>query len=381
MRNKLSIFFLSFSASLLIASCGEKKNNTQAPPPPAVTTEVVQKETAVYYNDYPATVTPLEEDDIRAQVTGYITGIFFKDGQHVVKGQKLYDIDRQQYQANLDQATANLNVTKANLAKAQQDADRYADLLKQDAIAKQVYDHAVADLQSAKMQVQAAESNVRNVQTTVKYSSISAPFSGTIGISQVKIGSLVTANQTLLNTISSDDPMAVDIEVDQKEIPRFEQLKQNVFNKKDSTFTLQLPGDSVYPQTGKIAFIDRAVDPQTGTIKARLIFPNSKNILIPGMNVNVKVKNNAGGQRLLLIPFKAVIEQIGEYFVFVVNDSSQAIEHRVSLGTRINDKVIVKQGLEEGDKIITEGFQRLRDSARVQITPAGNNPQQVTSNK
>ena len=97
------------------------------------------------------------------------------------------------------------------MARAQQDADRYAELLKQDAVARQVYDHAMSDLQSAKMQVEAAQSNVRNVQTTVNYSSIDAPFDGTIGLSQVKLGTLVTANQTLLNTISSDDPMAVDI--------------------------------------------------------------------------------------------------------------------------------------------------------------------------
>ena len=190
------------------------------------------------------------------------------------KGQKLYDIDRQQFQASYDQSVANLNVSKANLAKAQQDADRYSDLLKQDAIAKQVYDHAMADLQSAKMQVQAAQSNVRNVQTTVKYSSIYASFSGTIGISLVKTGALVTANQTLLNTISSDDPIAVDIAVDQKQIPRFIQLQQHPSRPTDSVFTLQLPDNSIYPQQGKVSFIDRAVDPQTGTIKARLIFQN-----------------------------------------------------------------------------------------------------------
>ncbi len=375
MTNKISILFFSFNALLFFISCGEKKNGGQAPPAPMVTTEVVKKETAVYYDDYPATVTALNEDNLRAQVTGYITGIFFKDGQHVQKGQKLYDIDRQQYQAGLDQAIANLNVTKANLAKAQQDADRYADLLKQDAIAKQVYDHAMSDLQSAKMQVEAAQSNVRNAETTVKYSSISAPFSGTIGISQVKMGSLVTANQTLLNTISSDDPMAVDIQADQKQIPRFEQLEQNHFPKADSTFTVQLSGDSPYPQTGRISLIDRAVDPQTGTIKVRLIFPNPKSILKPGMNVNLRVKNNSADNLMLLIPGKAVTEQMGEFFVFVINDSSQAIQHKILLGPKINDKVIVSQGLKEGDKIVTEGFQRLRDSSRVQITPGGNNPQ------
>ena len=340
----------------------------QAPPPAAVSAETVKKGKAMYYDAYPATVAALNQDDLRAEVTGYITGIYFKDGQRVKKGQRLYDIDRRQYEANLDQAVANLNVAKANLARAQQDADRYAELLKQDAVARQVYDHAMSDLQSAKMQVEAAQSNVRNVQTTVNYSSIAAPFDGTIGLSQVKLGVLVTANQTLLNTISSDDPMAVDIALDQKEISRFIQLQNNLSAKNDSIFVLQLPGGVSYPHTGKISLIDRAVDPQTGTIKTRLVFPNPQNLLKPGMNVNVRIKNNAADSSMVLIPYKAVTEQMGEYFVFVVNDSSQAIQQKLSLGPRINDKVVVRQGLNEGDKIITEGFQRLRDSSRVNVT-------------
>jgi len=370
MKNKTLIIFFSFGMTILFFSCaGRKKDDPmKAPPPPAVSAEIVERGKAVYYDEYPATVAALNQNDLRAQVTGYITGIHFKDGQHVVQGQKLYDIDKQQYQASLDQAIANLNVTKANLARAQQDADRYAGLLKQDAVARQVYDHAVADLESAKMQMEAANSSVRNAQTTVKYSTIYAPFTGTVGISQVKIGTLVTANQTLLNTISSNDPMAVDIAVDQREISRFVELQNNLSAKGDSVFVLQLPGNFTYPQPGKVSLIDRAVDPQTGTIKMRLVFSNSQNILRPGMNVNVRIKNNAADSSMVLIPFKAVTEQMGEYFVFVVNDSNQAIEQKLSLGPRINDKVVVRQGLNAGDKIITEGFQRLRDSSKVNVT-------------
>lgn len=373
MKNRTFALSIAFSCMIIFISCGDRKNDDrQKPPPPQpVNVDVVKKESAVYYDEYPSTTTALNQVDLRAQVTGYITGIYFKDGQHVGKGQKLYEIDRQQYLANYDQAVANLNVSKANLSKAQQDADRYNDLLKQDAIAKQVYDHAISDLQSAKMQVEASNSNVRNVQQTVKYSSIYSSFAGTIGISQVKMGALVTANQTLLNTISSEDPMAVDVAVDQKEIPRFIRLQQNPSSIiKDSVFTLRLPDNSVYPQAGKVSFIDRAVDPQTGTIKARLVFANQKNILKAGMNTSVRIRNNNPDSLFLLIPYKAVIEQMGEYFVFVVNDSSKAIQHKILLGTRINDKVIIKQGVNEGDKIVTDGGQKLRDSTTVQIGPS-----------
>jgi RND family efflux transporter MFP subunit len=370
MKNKILMIIFSLSITILFFSCASKKKDDpmKAPPPAAVSAEIAQRGKAVYYDEYPATVAALNQNDLRAQVTGYITGIYFQDGQHVQQGQKLYDIDKQQYQASLDQAIANLNVTKANLAKAQQDADRYADLLKQDAVARQLYDHAMADLETAKMQMQAANSSVRNAQTTVKYSSIYAPFTGTVGISQVKIGALVTANQTLLNTISSDDPMAVDIAVDQREISRFVKLQHNLSAKNDSIFVLELPGNFTYAQPGKVSLIDRAVDPQTGTIKTRLVFANPQSILKPGMNVNIRIKNNSADSSMLLIPYRAVTEQMGEYFVFVVNDSNQAIQQKLSLGPRINDKVVVRQGLNEGDKIITEGFQRIRDSSKVNVT-------------
>lgn len=360
---------LLISSVFLFAACGGNKapEAPKAPPPAPVTVYEVKKETAVYYDNYPATITPLNQVDLKAQVTGYITGVFFTDGQHVSKGQKLYDIDRQQYQANYDQAVANLNVAKAAQGKAQQDADRYNDLLKQDAIAKQKVDYALADLQSAKMQVAAAQANVSRVSNDVRFSVISAPFDGTIGISQAKIGTLVTANQNVLNTVSSDNPMAVDISIDQKEIPLFASLEQHPGSDADSAFTLVLPDNSIYNKTGHVSLIDRAVDPQTGTIKARLVFANDGK-LRAGMNTDVRVKNNHTGE-FILAPYKSVVEQMGEFFVFVVGDSSKVSQKKVVLGTRINDKIIVKDGLKEGDKIVAEGVQKLKEGTVVTSAP------------
>ncbi len=358
------------SASFLIIACGGNKAPEQkAPPPPAVNVYVIKKEPAVYYDQYPATVTPLNSVDLKAQVTGYITGIYFKDGQRVSKGQKLYDIDRQQYEANYEQAVANMNVAKSNVDRAQKDADRYNDLLKQDAIAKQVVDHALADLQSAKMQLAAAKANVTRVETDLKYAVIYAPFEGTIGISQTKMGALVTANQTLLNTVSSDNPMAVDIAVDQKQIPRFTLWQQHASKNTDSIFTLAMPDNSIYPNVGAVSLIDRAVDPQTGTIKIRLVYLNENNLLKAGMNCTVRIKNNQSTDRFIMAPYKALVEQMGEYFIYVVNDSSRAIQHKLTLGARVNDKVIVKDGLNEGDKIVIDGVQKLKDSIKVTVTP------------
>ncbi|HEY4060854.1 MAG TPA: efflux RND transporter periplasmic adaptor subunit [Puia sp.] len=365
MRNSTQwIGFMSVVFSLSLASCGSKQAAPQAPPPTAVAVYAVQPGNATYFDTWPATVTPLNQVDIKPQVSGNIIGIYFKDGQRVTKGQRLYEIDQQQYKAAVEQAIANLNVAKANLAKSQQDADRYQELAKQDAIAKQTLDHQIADLEANKRQVEAAQANVVSVQTNLKYSTISAPFDGTIGISQVKIGTGVYP-QTLLNTVSSDNPMAVDIAVDQSDIIKFARYLQKGTKPKDSVFTVLLPDNSIYPYPGQIYLIDRSVDPQTGTIKVRLTFPNAKGELIPGVTTNVRVKHDAGDSSLL-IPYKAVVEQLGEYFVFVAEEG-HALQRKVSLGTHVNDRVVVRNGLKEGDKVVVEGVQKLRDSSAIQV--------------
>jgi len=358
----------TLSLLLLLAACGEDKSKQQAPPPPLPSVGVyeVHLGASTYFDLYPANIVAVNQVDIRAQVNGAITGIYFTDGQQVTKGQKLYSIDEQLYSANYQQAKANLNVAKANLAKSQQDADRYNDLAKHDAIATQVLDHALADLQASKMQLEAAKANVNSVETNVRYATIYAPFNGTIGISQVKLGTAVTAGGLVLNTVSTDNPIAVDFAVNEKEIYRFTQLQQKGFSAKDSLFTIQLPDGSVYPASGKIAFIDRAVDAQTATIKIRLVFDNDKHLLKPGMSCNVRVKNN-GDVKQLLIPMKSLMEQMGEYFVFVIGDSSKVIQKRVNTGAIINDKIVVKDGLSENDQIVSDGVQRMKDGLKVKV--------------
>jgi len=355
---------LSFAA-LCLAACGNKPTGPQAPPPVAVNVYTVEPGNATYFDNYPATATPLNQVDIKPQVSGNIVGIFFKDGQRVKKGQKLYEIDQQQYKAAVEQAKANLDVAKANLARSQQDYDRYQELAKQDAIAKQVLDHQTADLEANKRQVEAARANVASVETNLKYSEIYAPFDGTIGISLVKVGTSVYP-QTLLNSVSTDDPMAVDISIDQAEIPRFTTLFAKGRDK-DSTFTAMLPDGSIYPYPGQLYLIDRSVDPTTGTIKVRLIFPNPKDELKAGLTTNIRVKH-ASGDSTLLIPFKGVVEQLGEYFVFV-SQGGRALQRKVTLGPRIGGIVVARTGVKAGDQIVVDGVQKLRDSTAINAAP------------
>ena len=349
------------------AACG---NNNQAaapqgPPPVSVNVYKVTAENAVYYDEYPAIVKALNEVELRAQVNGYITAIHFKEGEVVRKGQKLYSIDPQVSNAAYQQALANLAVQETNLVKAQQDVARYRELSKQDAIAKQQVDYAEASYSAAQKMVDAAKAEVQSVQTNVRYSTIVAPFEGTIGISMVRLGAAVTPGQTLLNTISTDDPIAVDIAVDQREIFRFTQLLSKKVSTNDSTFRLAF-GDQVYPEFGNISVIDRAVDPQTGTLKMRISFPNPDHSLRAGMSARLRVLSTSS-EKSVLIPFKAVTEQLGEFFVYVV-DSSTVSQRKVQLGKQVGKDVIVKEGLAIGETIVTEGVQNLREGSAIKVT-------------
>jgi len=379
-RINSGILLFAAGVSMGLVSCSEKKQpQQQGPPPPvAVTVEDVKASDAVYYDEYPGTVVPLKQTEIRAQVTGYVTGIYFKDGAKVNAGQRLYSIDQQLYTANFQQAEANLHVQETNLAKMQKDADRYHELDKKDAIAKQQVDYADAALEAAKKQVDAAKANINAVRSYVNFATISAPFTGTIGISQVRSGTSVVAGQTVLNTISTDNPMAVDFSVDQKEVYRFSQLQQQGKKTGDSIFSIAF-GTDVYPFNGSISFIDRAVDPQTGTIKIRLEFPNNNGALRAGMTTKVKILNKTAVQSVI-IPYKAVTEQLGEFFVYVVGDSNKVSQRKLILGKQIGSDIIVIDGLKEGEKIVVQGVQNLREGSAIKASSnpseGGPSPQQ-----
>lgn len=357
------IFSLAIPAFLMASCSGKTPQTQQGPAAVPVTIAEVTSTNAVYNDEFPGTISALNQINLTSQVNGYITGIYFKDGAHVTKGQRLYSIDAEVYNANYQQSIADLQVQESNLVKAQKDADRYHELDKHDAIAKQQVDYADAALEAAKKQVAASKANVASVHSNVRFSNIYAPFTGTIGISQVKQGTAVVAGQTILNTVSTNNPIAVDFTIDQKNIYRFTELEQKKDNVKDSIFTIAF-GDEVYPQPGSLSFIDRAVDPQTGTIKIRLIFPNEKDMLKPGMNTTVRVKNSAS-INATMIPYKAISELLGEFFVYVVCDSSKVSQQKVVEGQVIGSNIIIKEGLKPGEKIVVEGIQNLHQGSVV----------------
>jgi membrane fusion protein (multidrug efflux system) len=349
-----------------LAACGKKDDEKKnaAPPPTPVTLVAARTTDAVYYDEYPATVTALNVVELRSQVTGFVTGISFKEGDVVPKGKVLYEIDRRQYDAAYQQALAGLRSTQANATNAQVNANRYERLAQQDAIARQVLDNATTALATARAQVAESQASVNIARNNLNFSNITAPFTGRIGISQVRLGSQVGAGNTLLNTISSEDPMGADIVVTQTDIDRFNTLLNSKTSRADSTLRLVLPGGKTYPLPGRIRTIDRGVNSGTATITVRVEFANPKRELKDGMSAVVKVLNTQSGQRIV-VPFKAIVEQMGENFVYAATDSSTAQQRKVKLGPRLKDQIVLLEGVKDGDKIVTEGVQKLRDGAKI----------------
>ncbi|MET1054448.1 MAG: efflux RND transporter periplasmic adaptor subunit [Pedobacter sp.] len=361
---KLSIAILG---SITLASCGggDKAAQQQGPPPATpVSTYTVAEQAVTTTDTYPGTVVALNEVELRPQVGGYITAIYIKDGQKVTKGQKLYEIDRTKYLAAYNAAKADVAVAKANRDKAKKDADRYTKLAAQEAVAKQRVDYAMTDLANAESQVAAAQAALASSANDYQRSVIVSPLTGTIGISQVKLGALATAGTTLLNTVSTNNPIAVDIAVTQAEIPRFMELQKSTSAVKDSLFSIEMPDKSLYKRRGRITAIDRAVDPATGTIKVRISYPNEGGTLVSGMNVNLLALNKEVGNQIV-IPYKAVTEQLGEFNVITVGDSSKAIPKVIKVGKQIDQKIVVKSGLKVGEVIVVDGVQNVRPGAVV----------------
>jgi RND family efflux transporter MFP subunit len=364
---------------LILGACKKK----QPPPSPEIPVNLtkVKAKSVLYYDSYPSTTAALSQVVLLPEVQGAITGIFFKEGSDVKKGQKLYEIDKRIYEANYNAAVANLRVSQGTLLQSQQDADRYEYLNKYNAVAKQLYDHAMITLLNSKNQVKSAEEAVKSAKTNLNYAVVYAPFDGTIGLSQVKLGNVVSVGSTVLNTISTNDPMAVDFIINEKQLPRFELMQANK-KQIDSLFTILLPDNTLYPHTGKIAVIDRAVDSQTGSITIRLVFANPQHLLRPGMSCVVRVHNQDVKPQLVL-PSKAVVEQMGEYFVFVAKDSLEnnpkegadsvrkkkhallAQQKKVMVGQTIGANVVIKSGIKAGDRIVVDGLQSLHDGSKI----------------
>jgi membrane fusion protein (multidrug efflux system) len=339
---------------------------------------VIQQGSAPLEQQLPGRVAAYQISDVRPQVNGVIRQRLFKEGSVVHQGQTLYQIDPSIYNAQAAQAQANLQAARAQAEAARTLAARYKPLVEQQAISKQDYTNAVAQARQADAAVAQNSAALRTAQINQHYTRVPAPISGRVGLSNVTVGALVTANQTdALTTITRLDPVYVDIQQSASDLLALRRaLAKGGVVPTSATVRLTLPDGSDYGYTGKVEFSQVVVDPNTGTVTLRAVFPNPQALLLPGMFVNAQFAQ-AIDTSAFLVPQQAVTrDPQGNAALFVVGPGNRAVQRTVVAERTMGPYWVVTQGLAAGEKVITQGTGSLKDGAQIKPVPASA-PQKV----
>jgi len=370
-RTRAALAVLALIATFALAACDRKQAGGMPPMPAAVKAVTVAPSSTIAYSDKVGEVRGSQEVDLRARVGGILLKTHFEDGALVKEGQLLFSIDAREFRAQVASAQAQVASAEANLFRARQDVARYKPLLADEAISRQVYDNAVATAEQAQAQVNASKAALQESQLGLDYAEVRSPLSGRIGVAQVFPGGLVTAGQTVLATLSSDDPAWVYFTISEAELLDFERRNQGRAVAADDpqlNVQLILSDGSVYALPGRINFGDRALDPTTGTYRLRATFPNPDHKLLPGLFARVRA---TGGEikDALIVPDRAVQEQLGRYFLTVVGEGDKAELRPVELGPRFGNRQVIKTGIAAGDRVVVEGIQKARPGQPLKVTP------------
>ena len=360
-RRFLPALMSVLAAGLALAACGRQQQQPQMPPASVGFITIAEQPVALTV-ELPGRTTPFAVSEIRPQISGIVQKRLFVEGSTVKQGQPLYQIDPAPYRAVYDSTRATLASTKAK-------AERYQRLLTENAIAPQDADDARAAYLQAKANADAALINLN-------YTRITAPITGRISASSVTEGALVTAQQaTALATISTLDPIYVDVDQSSAELVALKRAIQagNVNSNTQLTapVSLKLDDGSTYPLEGKLQMTDVTVDPATGAVRLRAIFPNSQNLLLPGLYVRATV-NQGVDPHGILVPQNAVgHNQKGEPTVLVIDNKNVARLRLIKTGRAVGGDWQVLEGLKPGEKVITEGLAKAAPDMPVAPQPAG----------
>jgi membrane fusion protein (multidrug efflux system) len=365
----------ALALSLLLAGCGAKQDKKD-PPVPEAGYVVLAAQTVPLAVELTGRTTAFEISDVRPQVSGVVKDRLFTEGSIVQQGQTLYDIDPSLYRAAVDQARANLLNAQANRAAAEAKADRYKPLADIEAVSKQDYTDALAAAKQAAAQVAQANAALDTAQINLKYTKVPAPITGRIGRSLVTTGALVTSGQAnALTTISRLDPIFVDIQQSSADLIALRrELASGGASAGTAAVRLTLEDGSAYPYEGRIEFAEVVVDQNTASVTLRARFPNPQGMLLPGMFVRAHIAQTQA-RDAILAPQQAVSrDPRGNATVFVVGPGNKAVMRSVSADRTVGDKWLVTRGLAPGEKLITEGLDRIKPGMTVRPVPAGSPP-------
>jgi membrane fusion protein (multidrug efflux system) len=369
------IFRLPVLVAVLLAaaSCDGKQQAGGPPqmPPTEVAVVTVEAQRVPLFTDLPGRTSAFRMAEVRPQVSGIILKRLFLEGSEVKAGQQLYQIDPATYQAALQSANADLAKARANVKSIEAKAARYADLVQIHAVSRQDYDDIVANLDQSKAQIMVAQAGVETARINVDYTKVYAPISGRIGKSNVTEGALVTANQAApLATVTQLDPIYVDVSQSSSELMRLRravaagQVQQGAVAQ--APVSLILDGATQpYELAGQLQFSDVTVDPTTGSVQVRAVFPNPNLELYPGLFVRARVEQGVKEQAILIPQQSLVRNPDGSTTVWVVGADHKVLPRPVEIGQAIGDKWLVNNGVQAGEQIVVEGLQKIRPGAEV----------------
>jgi RND family efflux transporter MFP subunit len=362
------------AAVFSLSGCAKKTVQTEAPPPPEVLVTQVVKADVPIVSAWVGTLEGSENADIRARVTGYLQKRDYQEGSYVKAGDLLFEIDPRPFEAALAEAKSQLVQAQALQLATQADFERAQELFNKKVISEQEYQNKTQLNEANVAKVGALQAAVDTAQLNLGFTKISAPVDGIAGIAKAQIGDLVGpgGSATTLTTVSAIDPIRLYFPLSEKDYKQhanaLQAMMQRPYAERPEAIEMVFADGTVYPRKGKFSFVDRQVDPTTGTILIAANFPNPDHTLRPGQFAKARaVIEKIDGA--LLVPERALLELQGSYQIGVLGEDNKAEIRPIKIGPRFKRQVVVTEGLKEGEKVIVEGVQKVKPGMAVSAKP------------
>ena len=382
-RGVLPLAMLVLSGSFLLSGCGEEQKQGGEMPPPDVKVVTLKAAPLTVSTELPGRTSAYRIAEVRPQVGGIILKRNYKEGSDVKEGESLYQIDPAPFQATLNSAQAELAKARANAELARLTVNRYKPLLGTNYISRQDYDEAVSTYAQAQAAVQAAQAAVQTAQINLNYTKVTSPIAGLSGKSNVTEGALVATGQTQpLTLVQQIDPIYVDVTQSSDDYLRLKhEIASGIVDKEQGKIAVSLvtAENKDYTHKGYLEFSDVTVDETTGSITMRAVFPNPQESLLPGMFVRARVDEGVRPDAIL-VPQEGVIRTAkGGAVVNVVNAKNEIEVRPVTVGQAYGNKWLVTAGVNNGERVVVEGFQKIKQGAVVKATEVDLNAQPATA--
>jgi RND family efflux transporter MFP subunit len=364
-------YAVAISAFALLAACSKGNQAPPGPPTPHVSVAQPLVRDVTDWDEYVGRFEAPQSVNLSARVTGVVTQILFRNGQDVKEGQPLFIIDPRPYRATLEQAEAQIASARATLANAKSVAARSAELVKVQAVSKEELENDQAQVRTGQASLQAAIANADNARLNLGFTTVRSPVSGRVSDKRVSLGDQVVANTTLLTTVVSLDPIWFSFDGAEsfylKYLREAQQGQRGSSRSAANPVDIQLSDETGYPHHGRMQFVDNALDPQTGTIRAHAVVANPNHFLTPGMFGRARLLGS-GTYKAMLVPDEVITADQSRKLIFVVGQDGKVVQRTVETGPEVQGLRAIRDGLAPTDLVVLDGIAQLQPGAKVEAT-------------